>query len=615
MMNNSFIMLQGTLTVCATGYWYTNGGEKGSFGYYPHLKSNQQQPVFPDTQIHGDLRMAAQWLAELNPEKSYASLIKKIFGYQGNELNSLLHIQDLTLNAASQAKWSPTRFNIKSRIELDDETRSLKDKMLASFESAWLEGLSLEAPLYAGYFTDEAEADSARQLLEEAVQLISGFGALRSRGYGRGKISIKWQDLQQVTIDPQDVSDTSFSYALKNLVNMRSKPVAVERLQLVATNTSISAEQLRGWFVRTYKEVSGKWPQTDEMEKITFSDFFPSPSTTEPAFPPANTILRREDGVSIDDYWGKTPEDEAGQTIGEKVAGKCKLKPLQAGTYITANRTIVHPMIGTRLRNAIQEDFKTLEEGGLFVQQYVPQGTIFCGQITISEPRSDFGRTSVAILKQFKPVINGSIFEPTINNVIEVEDNPHKIRLVSMPIHFDPLKVLSNDESISLGTQRRYAPALGRPRRGLPVILPGSIVADDTAGTINWPLFGENIAKHPPTSKQSLLYEKPDVTPSLPQSGINWGKITRSQAGILRELLNPGHNCEVIGKYLAHIQEKHSEKDRGSDLTKLYIALVSIHKKEDIEGLRQTVQKKLEYLKIAIWWEQKKPNQSGGHKQ
>jgi len=604
-MNNSFIMLQGKLSVTARGYWYTSGGEKGAFGYYPHLKDTKQYPVYPDTQIRGDLRVAVQWLDELSLGKPHEKLIRKMFGQRGDEQSGILYLKDLSLTSTAQAQWSTARFDIKSRIEIDDETRSVKENMLASFEAAWLDGLVLESTIHAGYFTNVDEAKLARQLLEEAFPLVSGFGAFRSRGYGRATIKIDWEPLELITLEPQHITGKSYNYALKNLVNMRSKPVAAEHLQLVATNSSITAEQLRGWFVRTYQKITGTWPDADAMTSITFSSLFPSPSIGEPAFPPANTTLRREDDTSIDDYWGISQEDVTSQDKHSKTTEKYKLKPLKPGTFITKSGKIARAEIGVRMRNAINDNFTTLDEGGLFVQQYVASGTVFCGKIVFTDPGSEFCRIAKVILSQLKPEINGSVFESTISEAKNDGVGTHRVRLVTVPIPFDPNKKFNDDESITLGTRRIYAAALGRPRRGKPVILPGSVIINHLDGTEDWPLFGKNIVTKNHCDKRVPIPQKPDCKVPLPKSNIQWDKITRSQAGILRELLNPEHNTTVIGDYLFHIKEKHNEKDQNSDLAKLYTALTVIQEDGGVEGLMSTVEQVLEHLKIEIWWEQK----------
>lgn len=606
-MSATFILLQGTLIVEATGYWYTSGGEKGSFGYYPHLKDSSNHPVYPDTQLHGDLRMAAVWAAGLGACGSGTAPVDTLFGRRGNETAALLHVGDLSLSAASRQEWNTKRYCIKPRIEIDDTTRSVRKNMLANFEAAWLDGLTLEAHLYAGYFTDETGAEQARQLLDEAVHLLSGFGALRSRGYGRGKIGIKWQQPQTVTIAPATVNGNSLAYALESLVNLRSKPVAAEQLQLVATSLNITEEQVRGWFVRTFRQAAGRWPDADEMASIVFSDLFPSPSSAEPAFPPPNTTLRREDGASVDDYWGRAGErqDDHENTL------KCKLKPLQAGTFITAAGKIHPAKPGIRMRNAMQDDFRTLDEGGLFVQQYLPRGTVFCGQVTFTDPSSDFGRLANAILTGLKPVINGSILEPVTGTAAVSTSSECSARLVTCPVPHDPERPIGSQEGVTIGTVRRYAPALGRPRRGRPAILPGSVLTTDSDGTVAWPLFGKNIATFE-SKRTEGSNEKPDFAVPLPELGITWKEITRSQAGIMRELLNTDHNTEVIGTYLLVIRDKHVEKNRGSDLAKLYSALYQIYQRDGIKPLRTQVGKILDHLKAEVWWNGKKNGKPAG---
>ncbi|MCX7634715.1 MAG: hypothetical protein N2Z74_03100, partial [Syntrophales bacterium] len=62
----SLLYACGVLRVTAQGLWFTAGGDKGSFGFYPHLRDRRGLPVYPDTQLHGDLRMAASWLQHLS---------------------------------------------------------------------------------------------------------------------------------------------------------------------------------------------------------------------------------------------------------------------------------------------------------------------------------------------------------------------------------------------------------------------------------------------------------------------------------------------------------------------------------------------------------------------
>ncbi|MCP4107478.1 MAG: hypothetical protein GY749_18365 [Desulfobacteraceae bacterium] len=83
MENKNLFLAKGKIKVSAKGYWFTAGGEKGSFGYYPHLKSPDRYPVYPDTQIHGDLRMSASWLSDLCHPTVSKDMTELIFGNPG----------------------------------------------------------------------------------------------------------------------------------------------------------------------------------------------------------------------------------------------------------------------------------------------------------------------------------------------------------------------------------------------------------------------------------------------------------------------------------------------------------------------------------------------------
>ena len=613
-MSTTFYLLKGMLRVAARGYWYTGGGEKGAFGYYPHLKDDLL-PIYSDTQLHGDLLMAANWAKSLGAD---GALIDRVFGKRGEMNAAQLHIGDLTLGAESRALWRQDRFQIKPRIEIDDQTRSVRDGMLANFEAAWLDGLTLEAPLYVGYFNNSNEVEQARQLLEEAAQFISGFGAFRSRGYGRGTIRIDWDKQECIDLQLVDAPTGSFSYTLESLVNVRNKPVAAEQLQLVASSFIISAEQLRGWFVRSLHEVTGRWPDAEEMAEISFSDLYPS-APDAPAFPPPMTILRTEDDSSIEDCWGHLPvlleENFAGgeaASAAEDGKTKCKRKPLKAGSFVTAAGTIIKPTTGVRMRNAIENDFRTLDEGGLFVQQYLGAGTIFTGTINFSAPQSSFGIQAYALLTGLKPTINGTLFAAHASPTTATLSNVTSPRLVISTIDHDPARPKEVNESIVIGTYRRYSPALRRPRRNRPVILPGSVlVGSNLPGTVAWPLFGKPLPGSA-SLKKTTDWKQPILLEPLAGERITWKEITRSQAGILRELLNTDHNRDAIGKFLRDIQDKHVEKNPHSDLSRLYKVLCSILDRDDgIDRLRQQVDEILNYLKTEIWWQNKTNNRQG----
>lgn len=615
-MPNAFYLLSGALNVEARGYWYTGGGEKGSFGYYPHLKDPGGRPVYPDTQLHGDLRMAALWARSLGVD---AAVLDRLFGRGGDETAALLHLGDLGVAEG----WDGGRFQVKPRIEIDDEARTVRDKMLASFEAAWLDGLTLSAPLYAGYFHDRNEAEAARVLLDEASRLLSGFGALRSRGYGRGTVSIVWQPLEAVTIDPSDPGQDAFVYRLTSLVNLRSKPVAAERRQLVGTSLIIAAEQIRGWFVRAYHAATGSWPNADQMAGIAFSDLIPAPENGR-AYPVPVTTLRFEDGSGVEDYWGRPPREDCSTSLGEDAQAldeehrkkKNKLKPLAQGNFVTDSGTVHTVAVHTRMRNAMGEEDEggtfTTRENGLFVQQYLDAGTSFCGKITLADPRSDFARTAAAILAALKPVINGCLLAPHLSPAPKDAPAGPGPRLVVMPLPYDPARGVHQDEGLAIGTQRRYAPALGRPRRGRPAILPGSVLVDEqTSGTVAWDMFGKALSHKSKETQKPEVWKKPEIKIPLAQLKIEWEKLTRSQAGILRELLNPDHHRDSLAKYLKDVRDKHAQKNPHSSETKLYRELADTLDRAGIEGLKALVTDILDYLKAEIWWRDKRRRADG----
>jgi hypothetical protein len=239
-------MAKGALCVNARGYWFTGGGEKGSFGFYPHLKTGSNLPVFPDTQVQGDLRMAASWLKNLDLPIT-DELFDKVFGKDGQDASALLRIGDLTLAARSLSQWHTDRFQVKARIQIQDSTHTVEEHMLMEKELAYLEGLELEAPVYLGYFKREGELDFAKERLEEAAGFLSGFGGGRSRGYGRGEVTLQWNAKNQA-ISFKSPGATpkgdSFLLFLETLVNFRNKPTEPGGTQHLSSQDFISREQM-----------------------------------------------------------------------------------------------------------------------------------------------------------------------------------------------------------------------------------------------------------------------------------------------------------------------------------------------------------------------------------
>jgi hypothetical protein len=240
------------------------------------------------------------------------------------------------------------------------------------------------------------------------------------------------------------------------------------------------------------------------------------------------------------------------------------------------------------------------------VQQYLPAGTLFCGRITIDQPNSDFGRTANAILTSLKPIVNGCILKPVLSAASDNQAVTSDACLVTAPQQYRPNMTITENDSFILGMSRRYAPALGRPRRNRPVLLPGSVVTDESATAMPWPLFGKKL------TQPSLLNRSKAVpvakTPQQQMLPIDWKKVTRSQAGLLRELLNPGHNQDAIKTYIGHILEKHQGRDQSADAEKLYRHLSGILNSEGIDEFRVEIWQILNYLRTEIWWPKKYRN-------
>jgi len=87
-------LAHGKLTVKAKGYWFTAGGAKGSFGYYPHLKDDEGFPIYPDTQIRGDLLMAVKVLRNILKQPTDPA-IDDFWNIQGKEEAFAFFVSDL----------------------------------------------------------------------------------------------------------------------------------------------------------------------------------------------------------------------------------------------------------------------------------------------------------------------------------------------------------------------------------------------------------------------------------------------------------------------------------------------------------------------------------------
>lgn len=575
MTNGTKLYFQkGTLHVEAKGFWFSGGGEKGAFGYYPHLKDAQAYPVYPDTQIRGDLAMAARWLDNLDGG-IWKDTIDLLFGGQGKETTTPFFLTDLTLADESRKQWDKDggRFADKARIAVEDN-RTVEEHMLVSFEYAFLDGLTLDAKFYLGYFKDSQKLESAAALLSAAVPFLSGFGAFRSRGYGRGKMEIKWDE--PVCVSDSESANTcgkKMTCFLDALTHVRNRPLDPEGSQVIAARRSLSAAQTRGWIARAYHDLYGVWPMDEQMASVICSDFHPAPANDFAlTYPPPRTTVRTEEKIIKDlaDKTGKSGINDDDEP--QEALVRSKSKPLSDSCFVTAAPSVYETPSVTRFRNVMAEagDFRTKDEGGLFAQEYLPSGTRFSG--TIALPDSPFGRRCLHLLESVKPVIAGTLFHTHLSDFTAAgAAGSLKTHLLCAdhPYDRDILKGAGN--SLCLSTRRAFNTANGRPRRNRMVISAGAVLTDEKPPfTLPWPGFGmDNIPDLKDARSQKALTAPvagPQITiPAHIQEKL--GRISRAQAGQLRELLHPGLTAAYLKKYLHERLNKYDQwnKDKPDE--------------------------------------------------
>lgn len=632
---NNFYLLKGKLTVQAKGYWFTSGGQKGSFGYYPHLKDADGCPIFPDTQIHGDLKMAANWLSRVDDTCDKA-LVAKIFGGDWNQTgSSLLKTTDLRLTKRGHPE---KLFEIKPRIKIDDTTRTVQNQMLAFRELSFLEGQELEANLYLGYFMSENEMHRAKDLVSASVNFLSGFGGFRSRGYGRGKVSLVFEQEETVMAEPAESAGSHLPYMIKALVNFRSKVVDPGNSPQLSTLYHIPAGQFRAWFVNTYHSTFGQWPDFKDLATIVFPTLYPCMENNFAWPAPMSTLKNETDRV--DDLRGK---DETKQELNpsEENFFNTKTKGLGNGYYVTSTPAVSETIqTEYRVRNSMDDSFITRDDG-LFVQELVKQDTCFGGIIKFRAPGTEFAQQAVSVLNHVKPVIKGTLFalcspEPTTMSGLtgSLESNAGGY-LVTEPVNYNPEQfadeppdiretensAAASDHQVSLDTFRSFNTMLGRPRRNRIMVAPGSVLGFDIPGhTIAWPGFGRTHipfgSRHGKDEKKGSLLssirtqkETRRVKSKLSRGGVwadkNW-VITRSQAGLLRQYLHPGLDPEYIKQNLDERIKKYETK---SQETQLLTQILS--KLKSPVGVKAMTSFITEYLdELAIYLFENKPPKS-----
>lgn len=591
--------LSGTLKVAAKGFWFSAGGEKGSFGYYPHLKDSRGMPIYPDTQIHGDLKMAARWLQKL---QGITFPIDEIFGRGGAKddsplsseipLSSKLFPGDLELDSVSAGKWQNNRFKVKSKIKVESLKRTIKDKFLVNLELAWLHGLHLEARMFLGPFGTEKELKAARSLLDEAVALLSGFGAFRSRGKSRYRqIRFDWDNPAEFAAHSTAPPVTPRIYALTAETHFRNSPVNPGNAQVVATGTAITPEQLKGWLALTYNRLYDAWPTPAEMAEIRLGTLYPSPAADVQAWPAPMTSLCQDDTFldcwePVSDKKKKLP-DEEGYFGG-------KSKPLGEKYTVTADKKVYEIPLRQRFHNSMEDTFATKKENGLFAQEYLPATTIFSGSISFKKPESDFALKAWQILTNYRPIIKGGVFSPAHHTITATEPatGPY---LVIEPLPFND-EFIKPENRITIATQIRYNTTLRRPERPRIVVAPGSILAEPLEyGTTGWHGFRQPLTLSPKPG-DARSGEPPKPLPKPIECTVQ-GKAVEK---LLRDLIIKEKSVDQLEQILADRIAKCDKKEQDS-LRALLEEAREVLKTNGMDVFRARIKATVDMLKVRLW--------------
>ena len=557
-------LVSARVEVVAQGFWFTAGGEKGPFGYYPHLKLQRDDhllPYYPDTQIMGDWRMACTWLSKLSPTDFPDDRVEWLFGKKGAPLAGRLNCNDLELVDETNIPG----FVVRTRCGIENISRVNKEHMLVSREYAWLDKRTLSADMVLGYFSNEDEIELAKNMLAESAYLLSGFGAFRSRGCGRGCVSLKDWQFQKILPPENPIIDSNttghYLYALEAKSNFRNKRLNPARTQLLVSEKKISNRQIAAWFVRTYHWIYyDRWPDIKDMACLKFSTIYPSIKTADtviPAYPPAFSTIRYEDGTILDSP--KKPEDEQD---GESHTMHGKAKPLAQDMFVTntASPGIFQVKTEQRFRNAIDNNFSTKETRGLFTQELICQGTWFAGYVTITPVpgKEAFASQAKWIIENIPPVISGTFFSPMLRPG-PIQTDCADVHLLIEPLHFSKENAKSFTQ-YRLGIIRSYNTMLKRPRQNRIVYEPGSLMSTNVPvayKSIPWKGHEQTINT---ASVNPMDKEMPPDVPSSPQKLILCAAIknlSRSQMGNLRMLIEM--DLPLIVTYTSGILNKYDK--------------------------------------------------------
>ena len=609
---NTLYRLSGKISVTARGYWYTSGGEKGPFGFYPHLKEREEKsfyPLFPDTQVHGNLKTAALWLT--NRDLSFTQvMINSIFGTSGQERASAFYLTDLRLNSDSKKKWQQRYFDVNPRTAISDKTRTNENHMLVNLEFSYLQGLTLEADFYLGWATKKEALESTVELIKKSFPLFPGFGAFRSRGNGRGIIEISDVQIpEKKFVAEKDLFHIGeYLLSLENLVHFRNKPINPSSVQLLQSEKVIKAEKLRSWFLRTYFQIFEEWPTPDQMSGLKFFPLYPSSKDEKgvlPAYPPPKSTLRFEDGSIRDCFQDSSEEKKADQ----ENLFQTKAKPLSEGLFLTnkAKPDLIEVRTEKRMRNSIDEKtFTTKKDDGLFAQELIHQGTCFAGALKINIPDETFGQRAMFILKEINPEINGSLFQQSIKPLLGNTPAKASPFLVTSPAPFSIQHRKTSAIQVQIGVDRSYNAKWKRPRRNRIVFTPGSLLQEPMEGyTMSWygikaQIKEPDVPKEPTESPASL------PKPELPK-GME--KVSRAQMGNLRQLLYL--KPDMASRHLKDLLEKYKKWKKESLEEPLIPAdvLKSLKEKlenKDVQGFREYILKLTNDYALHIWQDKRK---------
>jgi hypothetical protein len=600
MQANTTQIFEATLRITARGYWFTAGGIKGAFGYYPHLRDPDGLPVYPDTQLHGNLKMAARRLAGLGAVED--TLVRELFGTDStakdcSPLPSRLFVSDLRLSAGAREQWNSSRFSVTPRIKINEGSRTVARHFLVDLEMAWLDGLELEAKIYI--VTRVGNTGSPTQesrLVEEAGRMAGGFGAFRSRGYGRAS-AMEWSDWQPLTPGTGNRPEITGSrrLALRALTHFRSKTIDPGHAQVLSTRYMIGPDQLKGWLARGYHRLYGVWPTPAQMACLRLSSLYPAPNPGILAWPAPMTSLRDAADSEMTDMWGHDRQSsEENFFTGKK-------KPLPPDHTVTATGKVWRVQPEYRFRNRTDDSFATTDNG-LFVQEFLPAGTIFTGTVGFSGNNREFAGRIAELLLHSPVCINGALFETSLGEPAtapDAEKQEGAPLLVTEPVPFCR-DIISENNCVATATLRRYDTVLRRPRRPRVVVRPGSVVTGGLAGTVAWQGFGRKLTMIE-TEQSGTMPVREQEPPLLVELTRGQKKISRAQAGLLRAMLHPALNSEVVKKNLDYRIEKYSGKRNYDDLKQLLETFRVILKKDGLDRMCLAVSQAVDQLALARW--------------